>query len=1053
MKRRNIYEGIFLGALLLFMTACAPLLDSPEAQFQAADAGGSEGTVVLSINGPDARTLAPVDELVKYEIQFYKTLDGVKAVEKSLTVTSTGNIQERLEAGYWEITVVGYVADLNGTEVPSVYGVTEGIPMIAGEVRRISVFLDTPVALDAPGYFEYNVMVPGGVAVNYDQTRDAYGHISDGDFIGTSKGDPGDYFSGAVLRIAPDVAAPPSLPYDASHISFINNKGNIFIDLKYGDESPGKGVPRPDPNRLAQGKIELPPGRYTLYLSLVSDRSIDSTSAPNDYIGIFKEEVVYIYPHMTTRTPPAYTRFTEADLTAQVFFEGHAEVSGNAAYTPQKVWIARNNSYAGDDSHGQWSAPITERSGFYEWNLYIPSHSIASTLNYGADGQSVYFRFEMHDGARTLFSPWQEYKTQEKQGQIDIDLYAHIEKVTVPPSVTITTGGVYKDSIAITGDTSVYDVVRGVNFSNDEANKALFNVNDIPNGKAIAYFEARASSPSYSDRALAWRYAASNFQQPSSYPYAAKGKPVVYEIDNAGGYLVLHHESDNSRPVNGADLGDYPVEIATGFFNFNVELTLPTGGNFPEYDRVRLQIRDAATGDLVADSLTTSAASPFAWTIAPANELPVYTYGAAAYRDYSIYNYGGDPNKTELTNYYDYGYSASKGVVFVVVFEDVNAGEIVNSYPLAATRRYTPPELMSQVKLGIASTSDLDGAATQTINANAGVGSRVYDAPEQYYYFAADPGVPYYLEYRDAHTTDFITGNPSGPGLTGRVSVSYRYNTSGGALNRPIATIRTGATAKALVSVIIKADDSGSYRLVKNTSAITPQAAEQTFFIPANDVRYYTFTPSGSSVVYSVGFKGDAGNSNWADVSVNAYVYSDDDPTGANASVPDGARATPTDSAVSYQGGLGFLNPAGKKVLIAVTNSPSSSGKEFKLTIADLSTVTTSIYTTTPAAKSILQNAVQHFVFTPASVAASYEFLYKDTASLTGANDASISSVRLYTYIPGTGGLTLLAELMENTVASPGPFDAGARALIEVEDGSATSGSRNYELTVVQQAP
>jgi hypothetical protein len=84
----------------------------------------------------------------------------------------------------------------------------------------------------------------------------------------------------------------------------------------------------------------------------------------------------------------------------------------------------------------------------------------------------------MSDGTRTLLSPWQEYNTREKQGQIDIDLYAWIETITVPDdnTVTITTDTIYADTIAKVDGTIVYDVVRGVNFSNTEANKVLFNV-------------------------------------------------------------------------------------------------------------------------------------------------------------------------------------------------------------------------------------------------------------------------------------------------------------------------------------------------------------------------------------------------------------------------------------------------------------------------------------------------------------------------------------------------------------------------------------------------
>jgi hypothetical protein len=953
MKKRTIYTSIFLGALLLFAGACAPLLNVPAASSGAAD---GEGTVVLSINGSDARTLAPKeDEFVKYEVYFYKItkqavaipgigniiiedvsgnnntlyvgeFEDVQTVEKSVTLTSLANVRENLESGKWQITVVGYGKDAAGNEVPSVYGSSGVLTIVAGGFQTINLFLDTPAAQDQPGYLEYNIRVPYGVVRNYDSgSRDAYNSVlasPGGDYIGSGGKVPANYYSGAVLRIIPDPVG--GTPPDADHVSALANSGNIFIDLNYSDESPGNGSSIYTTSRLTEGKIELPPGRYKLYLSLVSDRSIityDASSNPvEDYIGIFKEEVVYIYPNVTTRTPPSYTTFTSDDLSARVFFEGHATVVNSPegrSYTPQRVWVDRQNSPSTADgsSHGEWSAPIVDKSGGYEWNLYIPSHDINTNLDVSTSGSQIFFRFEMSDGEHTLLSPWQQYHTLEKQGQADIDLYAVVEKITVPPSVTITTAGVYADTVQLAA-ANEYDVVRGVNFSSPEASKVLFNVTPA-DGKAIAYFEARAADPySYPNSAIAWRYADSNFNYspPATYPSAVTGWPVVYEIENgeASANTGLDHETDNSQISSSADLGRYPVNVTTDFFNFNVALTLPAD-NLPVYNQVRLEVRDAATGTQITQA-TTGAGSPFTWTIAPEDELPVYTSGFYTYSDYGIYDYDTiipDPNKVVISGY-DYSYTTTKGVYFVVTLEELDYwGYITNSYALAPTRRYTTAELVGQVSLGIDSAYGLSGERTISRNTgNTSVSGLSYAPATDYYYFAVDQGITYYLDYA---------------AVTAYGSVTYSYT----AMNTSPTTIGGGtytAPGKGLVTAAVTAssffgiDDSGTYRLtVEPPELISAQGTSETKSIAQYAVRYYTYTPPAGSTPVYVEF--DDVNSSPADVDVKVYTY-----TGT------GPLSGPTLLTENIQASIPV--PPGQRVLIEVTDISSTPGTNyFTLTV------------------------------------------------------------------------------------------------------------------------
>jgi hypothetical protein len=284
---------------------------------------------------------------------------------------------------------------------------------------------------------------------------------------------------------------------------------------------------------------------------------------------------------------------------------------------------------------------------------------------------------------------------------------------------------------------------------------------------------------------------------------------VVYEIANgeSTNNTGLNHEDDNNRPANTADLGEPPVEITTGYYTFDVTISLPTDYFPTNYNEVHLRAIDPVTQNVIKDKWISvgspgTSATPrttYNWKFAPEDVLPVYdtNYGTGVpnYRDYGIYEYQGiDSNKTALANsgydydYHNFGDTTPNGVIFVVSFEEWPDRNVVipptsanHAYFLAPTRRYTTKELIDPVTLGIATTYDIDVERT-IVSTPSGINGLYYEPPEQYFYFAALPGDPYYIEYQDQYTT-------AGTGLTGNVSVVYYEGLNQQGSISPIATI------------------------------------------------------------------------------------------------------------------------------------------------------------------------------------------------------------------------------------------------------------------------
>jgi hypothetical protein len=239
----------------------------------------------------------------------------------------------------------------------------------------------------------------------------------------------------------------------------------------------------------------------------------------------------------------------------------------------------------------------------------------------------------------------------------------------------------------------------------------------------------------------------------------------------------------------------------------------------------------------------------------------------------------------------------------------------------------------------------------------------------------------------------------------------------------------------------------GTYKLIKKLSTIATTYNPATFFIPGSGTWYYTFTPSNTA--YKLGYRDQTANNDWLNIqSVSAVAYDDDNPNGIGGSI------TPAEGASSFQtagNSLGFINTS-DKVRVTVTNNSWNEG-EFELTLVPVATTALSVTTATgdPVSHPIAQNEVRHYGFIPPTTTATYNFTWDYPTGAT--NPPTISDVRAYTYTLGDGGLSASTTLTQNTASNlNSPFtDARTRVLVEVEDGSATAGTRNFTLTVRQQ--
>jgi hypothetical protein len=1052
MKKHLARTAIILGALLLLLGACSNFFEDPPTESPAPEA---QATLKLSIPGDNAKTLAPAPGgFGKYVVNVYAAYaleaGGAPTIPGSTIPTGLsktingefGNVEFTLDPGVWNIEIVGYAG-----EVASVKGTALDVDLYPGEVKTVSVLLNEVVTSDVYGTFSYNIAIPNRIVDLYidgsttSKNRDPYGNVAD-----TTNGYPfpddefdtsglpttTNYFSGAVLRIIPDVDAA------AGDISAEPNSEYVLLDLLYGDLSPSQGGNNNpiNPKRYAEGKIQLPAGRYKLYLSLVSDRAIyEGNSASVDtenYIGIFKEEVVYIYPNAVTSTPDSYTTFTDKDLDAQVYFEGQTHISygpGNSPYTAVQVQVSRSNypsHYYGSGSSYLWTAAVSNN----EWQIYIPAWELgigyqgAPQGHLDVDSDQVYFRFMMTGAGRTLYSPWQQYVTREIQGQIDIDLHATINTLTLntdagTKTVQIETG--HRDSIARIGNTNVYDIVRGVNFTPAPTGDTSPYVEDVlitvkpPAGKAIASFDPRNSNGSgYAD--INWSYADGDrndydvtLQIPIQGP--SDDKPIIYVLDNSEAYS-LDHYTDNGVGIN-TDLGTSAVEVDAKYFDFRGSIQLNLTNLPPNVNMFYIDVLDAdGSGRVVARQAVTPSGNGYSWSFAPAAYLPVYYDGfAGAYYDYDIYAYdmsgryvdfGGGP--------YDNG-----GVQFRLALEDFGV-------PVAATqltRRYAAPELVNELaRFGISTAENVDytGTFDDNLPGRNGYGYGYYtDSDAQYYYFFSNPDFPYTLEYQDySYNSD--------PALTDIAVTVYDSNgyllsvsdyPSQGMYGRPNGSADLiNPAVNELVTVQITRSyygEGNGYKFkLDSPQDYTPTASttEAPLQIREGTRKYYKINNPAAGTLHSVLFQDNAVYGNYADITVYAY-----------------SNGNRSDVTTHHDGNGTFFRPTNSSTVILeiVENSGNSSDTpEYSFNVATSTTLSAANMNLTTG--SIREGTIRYYR-AAVTLGDTYKLAFLDSDAGTGAT-ANINYVeaRYYTgtYTYTTLGTNYTGDNSEVTITIPG---------------------------------
>jgi hypothetical protein len=585
-------------------------------------------------------------------------------------------------------------------------------------------------------------------------------------------------------------------------------------------------------------------------------------------------------------------------MDAQVYFEGHTHIFQPSGYTAKQVQVSRSNypsHYYENAENELWTAPIDDKGN---WHLYIPSWKLAQGdkeaaqghLNYEND--TVYFRFKMTSGSLTLYSPWQAYVTREKQGQIDLDLYATIETLTLAPNggtMTVQSETGHEDSIAKISDT-VYDIVRGVNFSigpySSYVNDVLITVTP-PTGKAIASFDPK----NYSD--INWSYAADGWNEyyyggvnPATAP-TQDDKPVVYVLQNYQAHS-LDHTTDNFQPGNYADLGNYAVNVSARYFDFQGSVTMNLDHMPSTVNAYFVAIYDADGNRLIDRKPLTRSGTTFRWDFDPQNYLPVYHYtggGDDSYYDYDIYNCSEEPER--YVNFYDSPYD-SNGVRFQFVFVDTTQfpgfEEVAHTQ---LTRTYTAPELVKPIQLGISDTMGISDTIRQ-FTANEDLPGRDYghnydpDYDAQYYYFFSDPDTPYTVEYQDYYGYASVNDGLTDVGV-------YLYDSSSSDPvadvdaypNQAVYGIPNGSSTGNVVELVTVEitrqsnwDHTNGYKLkieLPEPYTVTADTIEETLSIREGTVKYYRFTPPTDRPYYSL-FQGhSAVNPDYANITVNAY--------------------------------------------------------------------------------------------------------------------------------------------------------------------------------------
>ncbi|MHB9291452.1 hypothetical protein Holit_00528 [Hollandina sp. SP2] len=388
------------------------------------------GTVLVQVGASsmEARTVGPsTADFAEYTLIFEK---DSTVIPELMTPSENGKAFD-LEPGEWTLKVTGYI-DRSGEKVAVVSGEST-ISVAAGKTVQAQVILDKSET-NTYGTFDYSAIDLSGIEAGTLKT--------------------------ATMKLT------PSDP----------NQGTVEIDLTNENDS---------------RTLELPPGIYTVLVTLTSGRSIVIGDAFTHELNAYREETVYIYPYMITALRAGEYEFTESDFIADLYFTGTAVIdpssTGTDTYKPTKVHILKAVDDAGNkinDNQDFASRLITEADidANGKWELSLHSNLIADTIKTpftptdqdGGPGYPVFFSFTMQsqqNPTNTMQSRWVQQEIDNKHGIQDIALEAKIRKITVPQ------WGIVEGSSAVR-TAAGYDVV----YADDSDNKIKLTVHTANSG-------------------------------------------------------------------------------------------------------------------------------------------------------------------------------------------------------------------------------------------------------------------------------------------------------------------------------------------------------------------------------------------------------------------------------------------------------------------------------------------------------------------------------------------------------------------------------------------
>jgi hypothetical protein len=342
MKTKVRIIGAGLLALLLMLTGCfTPLNDS------AAIADEGSGTkLVVEVGGLDARTLAPTNlSGVKYNVTIRDIKDYYRpTVTEAEDVDFLAPQEYPLKPGDYEVGVWAYTGDYKSVA----WGSTD-VTLENGKTEHLKIILKPTTGDDVPGTFSYSVDYPAALGYSW-----------------------------------------ASLWLDSSNNYYPANQGKVFVNLLEDAETKAE-------TKTKSGSLTLPPGKYTLTVTMNSNRQIGTSD--EGFLRATAKETVYIYPNLETSAKYA---FSEKDFSASVYFAGTAKINSDIypGYVPEKVRI-KLDGYD-DDSKQVQEANITgnAKEG-YSWELSVLSDKLSpSQVN------NVQFQLTAIKGSVPVESKW-----------------------------------------------------------------------------------------------------------------------------------------------------------------------------------------------------------------------------------------------------------------------------------------------------------------------------------------------------------------------------------------------------------------------------------------------------------------------------------------------------------------------------------------------------------------------------------------------------------------------------------------------------------------------